>query len=922
MSLTAHSVLLGVGIAALSASHIVHHTSRTVDAYFSGQSSEDREFALILKSKFQEIDIKPKSVADNHTHGVSAAARGTATSLAICIARACGKIPLFYQGSGANARAGLTYSRSYFWLKDLMAPASIVEPGPEHLTVLIDVDYYKEDMNEFLSDNPTPHLIYTFVPSKAANVEGEYAWRFLEDGKVEYTVSGGGGYTHWLWNWDGDSLMARSNTLDVFGLRIRCPFAVRGAGFGVERRMVDENHQLILLVPLIRTTNPFTTWLAKWKLGAQYLRRFSPMVGKFVRFLVKDKETLWRCTGRAGSYLAAKVRADIDDAIASTARSGAKVTLYTVKSKMDDGKESSSKNHEGAEILLEFNQNYMPNDEKVSMTDVVRSYQFLTPGTIPDPDAKPGLVGFMKPLLDGAFAPDMSPGNEKRFVEERVLKVQAKEIIPSDTQVKYMHEFAELLIPEPHRLMPYSDDVVYERQKRPSQRAILEQAQNGSPNRVTTQFLKKEAYSTVNDPRGISQINGVDKLAYSAFIYAFVDMILSKQPWYAFGKSPKEIAAIVNAICMDAVSHVDMTDFSRMDGRIGFIARILEEIVMKRAFAPEWFFRMNELMRRQYMLMAVIGFERYMTKFQRLSGSAETAAFNTLLTAFVNYATFRYMGYSPREAWEALGLYGGDDGITADLKYAIAIRTAKGVGQKLDLERVEKGGFGINFLARRYGPGVWFEGGLDSCCDIVRQLSKFHVTVNLPAHVTAAQKLQEKAFAFSLTDSNTPILGDFVKRVLAIYPLKKDEFTNALGIWGVATEDGTQYPNANVGDWMDDYVNSVLPEFDYVGFREWLAGTDAGTIFCPPRFTPALPPDSKPGKVAVDGDLIIVNPKKERGGTPARSVPKTNGKNGGKTRKQPPPEPEKKWVKKTETPLRNPLMGKTRLNYEQPRKNN
>jgi hypothetical protein len=766
------------------------------------------------------------------------------------------------------------YNRSYYWLKDLMCPASRVEPDPKtDVLGVIDVDYYM-DMPDLLTKTFATYLLYTFVPSRASKDSGEYKYCFLPDGGVEYRVSGGGRYSHRLWSWDGDSLRV---------VRKFCGIPWSMVGYAVERRQMDEDHQLILLVPLVKTANPLTTWIAARLLQAQSLRRLNPVVGAFVRLETNEPDQLYMCTGKVGEYASAKVPASVDYAIQSATRTlSSKLTLATVKSKMDNGRTAAQSNHVGSEVLLEFHQQYSAQKDFVSIVSAVRRFQWVRPGLVPDVVAKPGMVAFMQPLLDGGFVPDVCEGNEQRFVQERVEKIKCSDAVMDKFTSDCMTEFVELLVPSAHALHPVSTEEVFERQPRPSQRAILREAQHGQPTDVTKQFMKKEAYGSVTDPRGISQINGVDKMYYSAYLYAFTDGVMKKQVWYAFGKSPSEIARRVCDICADS-DYVDMTDFSRMDGRVSNIARELERRAMFRAFGRDYTMVLYELMRKQTFLTAITTTGiKYKTEFQRLSGSPETSAFNTMLTAFIAYLTYRrqknmYGAFNQApEAWAMLGIYGGDDGLSACFDQATAKATAGRVGQKLELVRVWRGDMGVSFLARTYGPDVW-NGDDNSCCSLKRQLAKLHLTVHLPGNIPPWKKLQEKSFSFYLTDRFTPVIGEFVTRVLTLFPLGKEEFRNVLNIYGVELDESRQYPNRQA-DWMECYALAELPDFDFDRFRNWLDSSNRDTIFCAPRFAESLPPDPKFGVCTVDDDLVVNMPPDRSGEPASRTETPTDGK--------------------------------------------
>ena len=261
-------------------------------------------------------------------------------------------------------------------------------------------------------------------------------------------------------------------------------------------------------------------------------------------------------------------------------------------------------------------------------------------------------------------------------------------------------------MPVKHALYPVEESVVYERQNRPSQRALLKASETEHPIRRASKFCKREASQFVNHPRGITQINATDKREYSAYVYAFVDEILKKQPWYAFSKKPVEVAERVAAVAYNA-SYVSLTDFSRMDGRVSNVCRYLEKLVMTASFDVMFHNQMLDLMQSQHHLAGKTAFGVWFySEWERLSGSAETSAFNTMENACIIYVAYRLMGSGPEMAWDLLGIFGGDDGVSADLAAAQASRAAAWFGQKLECVKVERGSLGVQFLARRYGPNV------------------------------------------------------------------------------------------------------------------------------------------------------------------------------------------------------------------------
>ena len=188
---------------------------------------------------------------------------------------------------------------------------------------------------------------------------------------------------------------------------------------------------------------------------------------------------------------------------------------------------------------------------------------------------------------------------------------------------------------------------------------------------------------------------------------------------------------------------------------------------------------------------------------------------------------------TPQQSWDALGLYGGDDGLTADPVSTVYVRAAEKLGLSLEIDIREKGQVGVTFLSRIYGPDVWY-GDPNSCSDLPRQLGKFHVTTKV--NIIPMDKLLEKSRAFYLTDANTPVLGEFVSKVINLHgkmPAVSSE--RQLVRWNSDTPKEDQYPN-EAAEWMDAYAEESLGKyaFDFALFRKWLTDVEQITEMLSP----------------------------------------------------------------------------------------
>jgi len=845
------------------------HYSCAVSKVLSENSRSYVGMSEELRSVFSTVDMMPKPLVRDHTHGVSAANRNTGNALAACIATSSGHNAVSIQGSKADTRNEIEITRAYFWGKDLTVEPRQREKRDGDLLVYIDTDYYL-DMPGELARHFKPAILYTFQPSTVARDEGEYKYTFLANGKVSYTVSGGASYEHEVWNYTGDSLGAT---------RYVCGIPVTHTVFSLERRMVDNDHQMILLTPLRKFVGWYA-WLAMGHVKTATLKRLNLVErGEFLRLTTNESDGLYVHTARVGGYSVAKVPARVDDAIVSTKSTVAKLQLASIKSKMADNAPGSNVIHGGAEVLLEYHRGDATRPSQVDLlAEGVRRYQFLQRATDLNEDARPKMVAFMHPIVDGGFVPDFCVNNDQRAVDERVKKLAREPEPVLDGFIdKVMNEFVTMFFRQngtqrKHFLEPLENEVVYERQGRPTQRRILDNAQHESATRRASGMPKSEAYQNPKDPRMITIIEGAVKMEYSSFIYALSDYMKDNLYWYASGMTPQAVAQRVADICEGAMSHVSGTDFERMDGRVKRIARELERRVMTCGFKIPHHLTLLRLMRDHTGLaVRTSNGVKYDSKYARASGGADTAAFNSILNAFIAFMGYRRMKdaygsfLQKEEAWNRLGIYLGDDGLSADIDRQAIVRSATSMGQKLTMEVTPRGETGVSFLARRYGPDVWF-GDTNSCCDIRRAISKLHLTVRVAGNITPEVKLKEKVYALSLTDSETPVCRELVNAVFRLWPDTAESYQNLLNQWNVNIEKSVQYPNT-AAYWMDELLQQQLPLFDYEGYCTHMETVKEDAIFTLPAFMDR--PTTKPptgALVAADDDLLEGEPPARRTG--------------------------------------------------------
>lgn len=789
-----------------------------------------------------------------HSHPESAQSRSKATAMINYIAQEMGVQPFFYQRSRADERNGRLGSRQYYWAKDLTASPSPLPLKPE-LLAIVDVDYYM-DMPDFLADYFCPVIMYTLVPSRAAKSQGEYSYTFDVDSSIKYDIAGGAKYSHKLWSYANDTVTT-----------YRGIFQSRSHVYQVDRRQIDDDHQLILLTPIARFSCPLMS--LNWFIHAPALDRLNVIdVVKvngvstpFVRIDRQTEDGRRRSTGKPGMYVCADTEAADDDALALQSQLG-KTELTIAQAKVTTQCDATS----SAAVLTQYHRAKQPTPPSVvyPIAHSFKSFMF-SPDTY-DPSTKDSIQAFMAPLALGTYAPKVCQSNDTQAIVGRIEQVRPTDLELTGEMIGYMEEFVKLLVPNAHLGHPVDHDEVYERQSRPSQRRHLDDAglQGGISSDKPKSFMKREPYAKPTDPRNITTIPAPNKLMYSTYIYAFSNLMRTTK-WYAFGKTPKEIAQRVADICSGA-QEIVKTDLSRCDGRISFIFRHLEKMLMLRYFDESYHDQLVEIMRTQFQQRCVTatGY-KYDSGDSRLSGSPETADFNSVDNAFMAYITYRRMGISTYEAYMQLGLYGGDDGLTSDINVLLYTKAAAETGQLLEAEVVRRHESGVDFLARMYSSHVW-TGALDSMCDFTRQIIKLHVTVTLPSNITPLMKLAEKLRGYKATDSNTPVFSSLVRSYERRYgPLTKSENPEMRGVAGYYSDysESDQYPNINVDGWMDDFVATQCPDFDRAKFENWVTLVSHGEadILSPPLCREDTKIHKVPADCVVDDDVVKAEKK-------------------------------------------------------------
>jgi len=490
--------------------------------------------------------------------------------------------------------------------------------------------------------------------------------------------------------------------------------------------------------------------------------------------------------------------------------------------------------------------------------DEVPAFSWLEGGEHPMPDnLKPRLKRFMQSVVHERVVADDTPTNHRRVITARV---EGPRSVPAMNRFDYMcaEEFIDRLLGEAAgQLNPASTEDLEERQTRPGQRIMLEEGGwiEWAASTVTAtlnDFLKREGANEPNDPRGIGQFDRASagqKVTWSRVCIA-LGPVFKMAEWYAFGKTPKQIADRIVKVFSGTRSAI-LTDMSRYDATVNRDARAVEYMLLRKAFRPEHLPHILAVHSKMYDRNRRMGEEVYANEYARVSGEAGTSLFNTLLVAIMVYVAYRSAGLDPEDAWDRLGIYGGDDGASLDMAEPQIEATAIRFGFKVKLIKVSKDspsplGRCVEFLARRYHP---WDGDNNSCACTLRALSNFPITgqQGSPEYIAYA-----KAYSVALNDAASPYVGALVNRIL----VSLDGTTAATGFTGTANDlvklswwgaraqiTAEPFPN-EACDWMLAAADEELGFPASGDFHEWATGQ--GHWSQPPKLLPTVPEPTIP----------------------------------------------------------------------------
>jgi len=708
-----------------------------------------------LRSAFRNIHVPVWTPpANHHSHPEAAAARNSADAAINTFVRLRGYEPYSVQLSSRDIADGISGSLRHLWPVDYHSPEQSDPVLRMSVLKFINVDYYVDWCDYLWMAQPI--MLYTFTPRDPCGVYKETTWTVDSEQNIIMTVAGGARYRHPLWDYNVDNFSATYP-----GVTIQ---------YAVESVPVDEHWSIVLMLPRCVTHGSFSLT------PTHTLRR------KQMYSVVKTMDegerpsAMIRCSdaslsiGVPGTYSSIRVPPLLQAVLHS------RISL------------SKLKIHDLPSLLTKD----FGDDTRLACATVFSAFpaqpplrgSVHTPYRLVDEDiayrkvGKPAFVlqesltatVISPPVLVGVCAPVKSRANDKWCVQERITAVHNEQIKFTGRYLGYAAEFSKLLLPTPHVLAPVEVGEVIASQKRPTQVRNNLQASPRLSDWLAVgelevkSFQKAESYADPKPPRNISTLPTEHCLIYSQYTQPLAKLLKSL-PWYAFGHHPDQVAERVHAVASQATTLTE-TDFSKFDGTHSHALYQFELALLLRAFPRAehpTIIRIHDMM-TSAEARTTTGVH-YDPDGGRLSGCADTSLMNSLDNAFVAYSVYRRMHMSPADAWKKLGVYGGDDGISADADPAMYDSVVKDLGLRLKARTVPAH-LRTSFLGRIYpapAAGPWH------MADLPRQLSKLHVHASREP-VDPWVPLYNKASGHLVTDAHSPILGDWARMVMRLCP--------------------------------------------------------------------------------------------------------------------------------------------------------
>lgn len=749
-------VIMGYGV--YKCKHLIAHYFRTrvwdtLRTWCLSKCSS--EIMPDLRQRFKDescLSVMSHNTLRNHSHAESAIARGKANTFMDHFINCIGRVPYSISMSKSQRVNNAAGSRLYHTIKDLQMEPSYCGPTSQHVITMTDVDYYVDLPHEL---DGQPVLMYTFVPNTPAGKTTNGVYCTHEDDTIEMIINGGARYRHPIWDFDTDHLVIDHLFYSIVYL--------------VEQIKITDDRRIVFLNPIRKVYGP----LARWVSGKRLTRRaFNHSGINFTRFLGQESgdTVCYYSLSKPGEFQCCTIPSNTFSTAFIRTTECREPNLGQIERVFNHAK--VPKPLDSAALYFDAYKR-APSIfglQPMIVTPCVDQHTYQTCGPLVFEDGKPSMRAIWPGYCGNTFSPAKSYNNDAACIAGRITEPKNKEPRLPPMYFTFYQEFIKNLVPDTSTgtLAPLNHDEMADKFCRPTQRMQIEQVKTTMlmVDPVVKSFQKAEAYPKIVHPRNISTLPMDHNFCLGQFMYPFMEHFLKPSHWYAFGRTPKDIGILLQAKAQQS-NYAVPTDADKLDGSVRGMLRDLFLSCMLRAYPTEYHQAIRRLENKERHISASTAHGiKYDTGDTILSGSVITSVLGSTINAFLNYCALR-QHHSAETAYDALGLYGGDDGVTFDMPPNTLMRTVAKFGMSYKAEAIDAGN-PVPFLGRIYlDPWTCPE----SMCDMQRQIRKMHLTAT-PKIVPSALVLYRKALGLRTTDPETPVIKEWCDAVLRLAPLE------------------------------------------------------------------------------------------------------------------------------------------------------
>jgi len=670
----------------------------------------------------------------------------------------------------------------YFAPADLDRALRKDQPVDTDVIVGIDVDYYIKDMSQVFQ-YCLPCIFHSFQPQKVSGRDGDSHYTIV-DNTIDYSVGGGSMWKHQVWNWcaAGEFVETTIEATTIGGVIGRFFLKI----LGIRQSLYTKVHHARPWVNcpdrvFVWTIPQYTVWKFWFlpnNIHARQLSRiqYSDPTRKgwnVITYVDENAEKMINF-GRAGEDLSVTIEKETYDFLMGlSTQQSVSTRMYALG--MKDPKKMS--------LICQYFTGKVPSvprpDCMVRASVPKAHWAVTSDADMPEISAR----AYSAPITtDENKMPMIKRWESMSLSIDRRVTFYANKKIPNDQYRMFAMEFVKLIIPIPHKGIPYSYYEVAEELDKPSQIIALKQiweTVDQKPRKIIESFCKNEP--TNKPPRIISAYPDIRfLLKFSRFTLKYRNDVLHSEHnehWFCPGKTPEQIAEL---ICLQAsqASNLAETDFENLDGSTSsWIQKEIYMAAMLRYYDLQFHEEIKEY--GSFLLSIPAYAKRFNFKYEPgygvKSGSPPTCDQNTHTSAFVEYAVLRkkFPFMSVDECFRNMLAKFGDDGITYAGTGNEYNKVCNNLGLKIKYETC-KPETGVTFLARVFVDPTTTNTSIQ---DPLRTWRKLHLTVrdpNIPITTAAMDRLD----GYLVTDALTPVTSHYCKMIKRNYQTTVDEDTN------------------------------------------------------------------------------------------------------------------------------------------------